>query len=146
MKHRTPARLAAALVGGSALAFAVPALPAVGESSPPGAFSVEIGDGQIVARGAQAQVTYLVQCPAGSSAFLSASLTQRVGNGVADGFAGDTVECTGAPQSVTLLFSAQSGGKAFRKGVAATRGELGTFTFPDGPAGIEFSGPVTLQR
>lgn len=144
MKHRTPARLAAALVGGSALAFAVPALAAVSDSSPAAGVSLSIvGDGQIIARGAQAQVTYKVMCPVGSSTFLWGSLTQRVGNGVASGGDGTSVDCTGGTQVVTLTFNAND--KAFRKGTAATSAQLSSNT-PGGFVTLEVDGPVTLQR
>lgn len=124
MTKRHGLRLLAAIGIGGALAFAVPALPAVGQISPPAVFSVEVGDeATLVARGAAVLVPVEIRCPAGSTGFLSVRVTQRAGSRIASG-SGSTSDfvCTGATQTVEVLVPAQ--GQAFKKGPAVAEASL----------------------
>ncbi len=118
MTKRGLFRLVAAIGVGGGLAFAIPALPAVGQASPPAVISVEVGDeATLVARGAAVSVPVEVQCPPGSRGYLRVSVTQRAGSRIASGsaFTSDFV-CTGATQTVHVVVPAQ--GQAFKKGPA----------------------------
>lgn len=124
MTKRQSLRLVGALAVGGALAIAVPALPAVGQLSPPSVVSVRIGqEATLVARGAAASVPVDVICPAGATGYLSARLTQRAGSRIASG-SGSTSDfvCTGATQTVDVLVAAQ--GQAFKKGAAVADAAL----------------------
>ena len=115
----------AAIAVGAGLAFGIPALPAVGQVSPPSVISVEVGDqATLVARGAAVLVPVEVRCPADSPFHsLSVQVTQRAGSKIAYGF-GSTSDfaCTGATQVVNVLVTAQS--MAFKKGPAAAQASL----------------------
>jgi len=117
-------RVFGAFAVGGALAFAVPALPAVGQLSPPSVVSVEVGDeAALVARGAAVSVPIELRCPAGSTGFLNVQLTQRAGSRIASGFGGTSdFVCTGATQTVDVLVTAQ--GQAFKKGGAVAQASL----------------------
>ncbi len=125
MTKRQLLRPLAAVGLGVGLAFGIPALPAVGQLSPPTVISVEVGDeGTLVARGAAVLVPVEVVCPAGSMfGGLSVQITQRVGSRIASGsgFTDDFV-CTGAPQTVNVLVTAE--GQAFKKGRAVAEVSL----------------------
>lgn len=124
-------RLGAALLGGSALAVAVPALAAVSNSSPPAGVAISIdGTGVVSAKGAQVTVPFTVTCPANSYyAYLSATISEKVGSGVASNSNFVRVTCTNVPTKVNVLFSAQSGGKAFKApGTAGVTATLESYT------------------
>jgi hypothetical protein len=128
MSKRNVFRMFAALVVGGGLAFAVPALPAVGQVSPPAVFSVEVGDeATLVARGAAVSVPVEVTCFPGSNAFLSVRVTQRTGSRIASGFGDAQFTCTGEPQTVDVLVHAQ--GQAFKKGPAVVQATLSSCGF-----------------
>ncbi len=118
MSKRNLLRMLAAIGVGGGLAFAAPALPAVGQVSPPTVLSVEVGDeATLVARGAAVSVPIEVICPPGTNAFVSARVTQRVGSRIASGSgATSDVACSGATQTVDVVVPAQ--GQAFKKGPA----------------------------
>ena len=124
MTKRNVLRLFAAIAVGGGLAFAIPALPAVGQVSPPSVLSVEVGDeATLVARGAAVLVPVEIRCPAGSTGFLSVRVTQRAGSRIASGSGGTTdFVCTGATQTVDVLVHAQ--GQAFKKGPAVAEASL----------------------
>lgn len=124
MTKRNVLRLLAAIAVGGGLAFAIPALPAVGQVSPPSVLSVEVGDeATLVARGAAVLVPVEIRCPAGSTGFLSVRVTQRAGSRIASGSGGTTdFVCTGATQTVDVLVHAQ--GQAFKKGPAVAEASL----------------------
>ena len=124
MTKRHVLRLVAAIGVGGGLALATPVLPAVGQISPPSVLSVEVGDeATLVARGAAVLVPIEVQCPAGSTGFLSVRLTQRAGSRIASG-SGSTSDfvCTGATQTVEVLVHAQD--QAFKRGPAVAEASL----------------------
>ncbi|MCA1690705.1 MAG: hypothetical protein ABR540_13785 [Acidimicrobiales bacterium] len=125
MSRRTVVRLVAALSLGAAATLAVPALPAVGSHSPPTfAHDVEIlGPGTLVSRGAGVSVPVEVTCGEGGEvAFVDVRLTQRRGNRVSTGFGSTQVTCTGSPQTVDVLVTAQNG--SFKKGPALAEAHL----------------------
>ncbi len=124
MTKRNVVRLLAAIGVGGGLAFAIPALPAVGQISRPAVVSVGVGDqATLVARGAAVLVPVEIQCPAGATGFLSVRVTQRAGSRIASGM-GSTSDfvCTGATQTVNVLVPAQ--GQAFKKGPAVAEASL----------------------
>lgn len=125
MTKRHVFRMLAAIGVGSGLAFGIPALPAVGQLSPPTVISVEVGDqATLVARGAAVLVPVEVVCPAGSTfRSLNVQVTQRAGSRIASGF-GSTSDfvCTGATQTINVLVTAQD--LAFKKGPAVAQASL----------------------
>jgi hypothetical protein len=115
----------AAIAAGAGLAFAVPALPAVGQFSPPATVSVEVQDeATLVARGAAVLVPVEITCPVGSNfRSVSVQVTQRAGSGIASGSSGTgDFTCTGSTQVVEVLVPAQ--GQAFKKGEAVAQASL----------------------
>ena len=124
MINRQLLRPLAAVALGAGLAFAAPALPAVGQLSPPTIVSIDVGEeATLVAKGAAVLVPVEVVCPAGSMfASLSVQVTQRVGNRIASGFGVAEVVCTGGPQTVNVLVTAE--GQAFKKGPAVAEVSL----------------------
>ena len=130
MTKRNLFRMLAAICVGGGMAMVVPALPAVGQVSPPTVLSVEVGDeATLVARGAAVSVPVEVLCSPGSSGFINASVTQRVGSRIASGFGGTSdFACTGASQTVSVLVTAQSG-QAFKKGPALAQASLSICDF-----------------
>lgn len=128
MSKRNVLRLLAAIGVGGGLAFAVPALPAVGQVSPPSIVSVEVADtAQLVARGAAVLVPVEIRCPAGETGSIAVRVTQRAGSRIANGF-GSTNDfvCTGATQTVDVLVTAQD--MAFKKGGAVAEAFLSVCT------------------
>jgi hypothetical protein len=125
MTKRQVLRTLAALTLGAGLVAAVPAMPAIGQISPPAVISVEVGDeATLVARGAAVLVPVEVVCPAGSEfRDLSVRVTQRAGSRIASGFGGTSdFICTGTTQVVNVLVHAQD--LAFRKGQAVAEASL----------------------
>jgi len=129
MSKRSTWRLLAAIAVGGGLAFSVPALPAVGQASPPGpVVSVGVGDpATLVAKGAAVSVPVDVTCPAGSTGYLSVRVTERAGSRIASGFGSSSVVCTGAPQTVDVLVTGQ--GQAFKKGPAVAEASLSVCSY-----------------
>jgi hypothetical protein len=118
-----------AIILGSALAAAIPVLPAVGQDSPPHPV-VDIGTGRLVARGAAVDVPVTYTCGPGDLEFrfLEVQLTQRTQQGrLAQGF-GFTrdIVCDGTPHTVIVRVTAESffGGVAFKSGVALATATL----------------------
>lgn len=111
--------LAAIAVSG-ALAVAVPAGAAVQvQSESPAAGTVTLRKAaNLGANGAVVTVRTVVVCPAGTTANLYASVTERVGNGIASGGGEELVACTGAPQTVRVRVAAEAGGRPFKNGTA----------------------------
>ena len=127
MRKRNTLRMLAAIAVGGGLAFAIPALPAVGQVSPPTVVSVEVGDeATLVARGAAVLVPVEVNCPAGATGFVSVQVTQRAGSRIASGFGGSDFVCTGTTQTIDVLVHAQ--GQAFKKGPAVADASLSVCT------------------
>ncbi len=109
---------------GGGLAIFGPALPAVGSHSPPAVFAVEVGDSAtLVERGAAVSVPVEITCPAGSTGFISVTVTQRAGSRIASGSGWNSdFVCTGATQTVDVLVTAN--GQAFKRGGAVAQAYL----------------------
>jgi hypothetical protein len=113
--------LVGAILAGTATAALIPLSPALSEESPPNPLvNVEIADtGTVEARGAVATVTLHYTCPetpAPFAAFVNVQLTQRSGNGIASGGAGEQAVCDGTQNELTVTIPAS--GKPFKRGVA----------------------------
>jgi len=137
----------AAVVVGAGLAFGIPALPAVGQVSPPAIMSVQLtGEATLVAKGAALSVPVEVRCPAGSPfQGLSVQVTQRAGSKIANGFGGtNDFVCTGATQIVTVTVQAQ--GAAFKKGPAAGQATLFACTTDFGCTSVTDTGTIDINR
>jgi hypothetical protein len=139
-----PAKVRISLVGlvvaGGAVAAAAlgPAGPAIGQSSPPtvGQSSQTIQEqiqvsstGTLVARGAGVYVSVTASCSGLNvvSGTVSVGLTESVKNGVAHGFGGTTIDCTGTSQTVQILVIGESG-KASTKGSAVADANINACT------------------
>lgn len=123
MIRRSWSRTAVAILLGTALAAAIPVLPAVGEQSPPQSPPtpvVHIGARAILqARGAAIIVPVRVTCGPGATSpgFLSVQVSQRVGNRIAVGFGFlSNVSCNGETRRIRVPTLAQN--RPFRVGVA----------------------------
>ena len=118
-------RAVAALALGGGLALASPALPAVGDHSPPtfAPHDIELGDeATVIAKGAGVIVPVEVTCEAGATGFVNVQITQARGRHVANGSGFTEVACEGTTQTVEVLVTAQSG--AFKRGAALAEAHL----------------------
>jgi hypothetical protein len=114
-----------ALLVGGGIAAAMPGLAAVGQSSPPSSPVVLQNTAQIVNRGAAALASVLVVCQPGDSTSLTVSLSEKSGNGIAEGSAFQSqLACTGEIE--TLIVPITPTNKPFVKGTA-----LGQASFTD---------------
>jgi hypothetical protein len=77
----------------------------------------------LVARGAAVKVPVQVTCNATQFASVSVQVTERVGKGIASGFGGEQVGCTGGHQNLLITVTA-SGSKPFVKGQAFASADL----------------------
>ena len=111
---------AAAIAVGAVLAVAVPAGAAVRvqSESPSGAVVNLRNTATLGAKGAVVTVPVVTICPAGVTANVSATVTQRVGNGIAAGSTYESITCTGDRQTTRLKVTASPAGKPFKAGVA----------------------------
>jgi hypothetical protein len=121
--RRSWSRTAVAILLGTALAAAIPALPAVSQQSPPQSPPtpvIRIGaNATLQARGAAIIVPVRVTCGPGATSpgFLSVQVSQRVGNQIAVGFGFlNNVTCNGETRRVRVPTLAQN--RPFRVGVA----------------------------
>ena len=128
--HRSAwGRTLIAIILGSALAAAIPILPAVGQDSPPHPV-VDIGTGRLVAKGAAVDVPVTYTCGPGDLDFgyLFVNLSQRTQQGrLAQGFGfTDDIVCDGTPHTVIVRVTPDPyfGGVAFKSGVALATATL----------------------
>jgi hypothetical protein len=128
--HRSAwGRTLIAIILGSALAAAIPVLPAVGQDSPPHPV-VDIGTGRLVAKGAAVDVPVTYTCGPGDLVFgfLDVQLSQRTQQGrLAQGFGfTDDIVCDGTPHTVIVRVTPDAffGGVAFKSGVALATATL----------------------
>jgi len=128
--HRSAwGRTLIAIILGSALAAAIPVLPAVGQDSPPHPV-VDIGTGRLVAKGAAVDVPVTYTCGPGDLDFgyLFVNLSQRTQQGrLAQGFGfTDDIVCDGTPHTVIVRVTPDPyfGGVAFKSGVALATATL----------------------
>ena len=116
MNRRVWLALAGAVVAGVAAGFVVPPLTAVSESSPP-APTVRIGrTATLGAKGATLKVPVTFNCPPGDGGSLQVQVNERSGNGIAQGFGGRNITCTGGIQHVVVTVTAFD--KPFKPGTA----------------------------
>jgi hypothetical protein len=80
--------------------------------------SVDVVSATLVAKGAGAQVVLTGSCDAGESGVFSATVTQAVGNHVAQGSGYVVLTCTGETQEATVLVMANVSGAPFHVRVA----------------------------
>lgn len=117
-----------ALAGGGAIAGGLAGLPAVGQQSPPSSTIIMAPTGTIVDRGIAADVPVSFVCLAGDQGQVSVTLTERAGNGIAQGSGYQSVFCTGAIQTVTVRVMAGTlfggSGKPFVNGTAYGQSSL----------------------
>jgi hypothetical protein len=144
MQLRTKVRAGVAgftVAGGAAAAALLgPAGPAVGQSSQPVQAQIEVDSpATLLAKGAGVNVLVTSECsgPAGSTASVFVSLTERAGSGVATGSGFTTIGCTGTNQTVLVVVTAgtaiagpggPSGSEAFKKGTAVADGQISACT------------------
>jgi hypothetical protein len=80
--------------------------------------TVNIESATLVAKGAAAQVVFTGTCDAGEIGVFGATVTQAVGNKVAQGTGFVVLTCTGEPQEATVLVTANVNGARFHVGDA----------------------------
>jgi hypothetical protein len=107
----------ALLAGGGIAAAMGPALPAIGQASPPSTPLIVRSTAKVIDRGAVAQPTLLVACQPGDLAFVSISLSERSGKLIASGSNGEEITCSGGIETIKLSVTPQLApfvaGKAF---------------------------------
>jgi hypothetical protein len=123
---------AAIALGPAGMAVGQSSPPTVGQSSPPVQIQeqIQVGSaGTLVAKGAGVDVSVTASCsgPEVVSGTISISLTEAVKGGVASGYGGATIDCTGTTQTNEVLVIAGSG-KAFRKGFAIANANINACT------------------
>jgi hypothetical protein len=131
--------------GGLVAAAVVPALASVGNSSPPIHLAITMGNnGKISARGAAVTIPFSVECPADSyDAYVNVSVSEKSGNGVASGYGGQGVVCTGLAQKVSVYV--QAFGKPFKKGSASVSASIADDSPEFGYNFLPINGTITLK-
>jgi len=122
--------MTAALLGGGGIAAAIPALPAVGQASPPSSPIVLVKTAPVFDKGIGVSVKSYVACGAGDTGYLSTQVTERSGKGIASGGGYVDFPCTGQVETVTIPTLAGLGSKLFVAGkayVIATLNDCGPF-------------------
>lgn len=120
----------AAALGPAGLAVGQSSPPTVGQSSPTIQEQIQVSSpGTLVARGAGVDVSVTASCSGlfVTSGTVSVGLTEAVKKGIANGFGGATIDCTGASQTIEVLVLGESG-KAFRKGTALVNANIDACT------------------
>jgi hypothetical protein len=122
-RTRVATAVVAILLGGLLTLFATSG-PAVGFFSAGLFLDVQVeSPARLLARGAAIEVPLEVTCSGTGSVDLFVSVSQRSGSGVAQGFAFESVPCSGSGEQVTVTVQA-SGGKVFKKGSAVVTAEV----------------------
>lgn len=122
----------AAIVGGALLALVLPGEAQVSADSPSvPAIRIE-SPATLEARGAALSTQVLVVCQSGATAFVSISVTERVGGDIASGNGNSQILCAGGLQTVDLPVFAV--GSPFRKGTAFAVANVFVTTFPSSQA------------
>jgi hypothetical protein len=128
MKGRLRGRLAAAVVAiilGSVLALFATTGPAVAFFSGGLFLDVQVqSPAHLVARGASVDVPVEITCNATGPVFVSVTVTQRVGKGIAGGTGSAEFGCTGAGQDVVVRVPATVGGNRFMRGSAVADAQI----------------------
>jgi hypothetical protein len=144
LRTRVAAVVVAILLGGLLALFATSG-PAVAFFSGGLFLDVQVqSPAQLVARGAAVDVPVEVTCNATGTAFVSVSVTQKSGSGVAQGFGSTEVACAASGQHFVVRVQA-SGAKAFKQGTAVASAEV--FGCRPGVCGSETDSEViTIQK
>lgn len=142
MKFKLMAKVAAALMCGAGLTLAIPMLPAVGQSSPPGN-AIRLKSPAVIAdRGAVVFATISFTCPAGDEPSLSLTITERSGHFIAQGFGNPPQEvCTGDNQKATVAVTPSN--RPFVAGTAFGQASLFDCSF-DGCSNSTDQGNIKL--
>jgi hypothetical protein len=126
MRGTVRTRLAAAAIAvaaGGGIAVTAPASPAVAFFSPPLFLDIRVlSPAQLVAGGAAVQVPVEVTCTS-DEAFVSVTVTQRVGKRLAKGNGFADVGCTRSREQVIVTVVADQG-TSFTKGTAFAEGQI----------------------
>jgi hypothetical protein len=146
MNKRIATGIGVAVLGGSMIAGAVPALAAVTNSSPPIHMSIHIDSpDKISARGAAVDVTLTVKCPKASyNAGVSVAVSERSGNQITTAYGQAQVFCTGSDQPVDLYL--QASGKPFVVGSASVSASLWDDSVKYGSNQLDASGTVKFVK
>jgi len=146
MNKRIATGIGVAVLGGSMIAGAVPALAAVTNSSPPIHMSIHINSpDKISARGAAVDLTFIVKCPKASyNAGLNTEVTERSGNQITTAYGNAQVTCTGADQQIDIYV--QAGGKPFDVGSASVSASLWDDSPKYGSNQLDASGTVKFIK
>lgn len=94
-------------------------------------FTAHVTSGTLVARGAAVDLTATATCQPGYEGGLDLTVTERSGNGIAQGVGRAGVPCTGQPQTVTVRVVALDDVAPFRVGDAVVTGLLQTSGIDD---------------
>ena len=113
--------LAATVVCAAALIPVVTVSSASAETIP----AISIDSATIVAHGAAIQLTFTATCGAGDDGSVTSTTTQTVGVHVAQGTTQTGFTCTGTPQQITALATANVNGAPFRPGNALIQASVG---------------------
>jgi hypothetical protein len=117
-----------AIAGGAGIASVavLPSSPALGFYSPPLLLRIHVGSpATLIARGAAVKVHLRYDCAGTQTAYVTVNVTERVkGRNIAAGSESATVKCANAGRTVRVAVAAQSGGKAFEKGVAFAQADI----------------------
>lgn len=114
----------AALLAGGGLAAGLPAMAAVGQSSPPSSPVVLGKTAQLQYRGVVAVPYAYVACTPGDYAYLSISLTERTGKTVTSGYGSQQINCSGQIQTIRIPVTPPSGSHVFVKGTGVGQAQL----------------------
>jgi hypothetical protein len=87
--------------------------------------AISIDSATIVANGAAVQLTFTATCGAGDAGSVTATITQTIGVHVAQGTAATGFTCTGTPQQISALATANVNGAPFRPGNALIQASVG---------------------
>ncbi len=110
-----------ALLLGLPLPFLTAAVPASAASVP----AITVNSATLVANGAGVQLGLTATCGAGDIGGINATITQAVGNHIAQGsITPISFTCTGAPQPISAVAAANVNGAPFRTGVALVMASL----------------------
>jgi hypothetical protein len=120
---------AAALAAGGGFAVLGSGSPAAAYSSPPLFLSVSVqSPATLTAHGAAVQVPVKFSCSSGGQAFLTVTLTERVGRKTASGSHQIAVGCTDGNETTLVTVPSQNG-VSFGKGSAYAQADLFECTY-----------------
>lgn len=113
--------LIATVVCAAALIPVVTSTSASAETIP----AISIDSATIVANGAAIQLTFTATCGAGDSGSVTATITETIGVHVAQATTATGFTCTGTPQQISALATANVNGAPFRPGNALIQASVG---------------------